>query len=107
MLRHAEIFVVKLQIKGIPDAKLAGQFTFNNRTIGDPSTVQLVHLNTATASGGSCAANQNIALRQRIHLTVNALKRRHQQRTSTQAFGISHGRNHHIDGLPLTSKRRK
>ncbi|SUH04165.1 Uncharacterised protein [Salmonella enterica subsp. enterica] len=70
LLRHRKIFVVQLQINGVASAELSRQLAFDNRAISDAPAIKLVNLHATAACGSARAADQNIALRQSIHLAV-------------------------------------
>ncbi|MNU89030.1 hypothetical protein D3C71_788610 [compost metagenome] len=106
LLRHREVFIIQLQIDGIPGAKLRRQFTLDNRPVGNTPAIQLVHLHAAPARRCTRTADQNVTLRERIHLAIDPFQRGHQQRTAAQTFGVTHRRNDDVDGLSLARKGR-
>ncbi|MCY1430831.1 hypothetical protein D9M71_467870 [compost metagenome] len=107
-LRHAEVRLLELQLEHAAlVAELQRHLALDRGAAADPPAGLLVDLHAAATGLGPGAANQQVALGQRIGFAIGALERGHQQGAAAQAAGIADRGHHHIQSLPRPDESRQ
>ena len=80
---------------------------FDLRALGDAASAQVVDLHFAAASASTGAADDQVALGQRINFAIGAAQRRGNQGAALERLGVAHRRDADVNELPRLRKSRQ
>ena len=98
---------VEVELQELALAQRRRHAALDGGALGNAAGTQVVDLHLGAAGRGAGAADDQVALRQRVDLAVGALQRRRDQRAAAQALGVAHRRDVDVDRLAGLRERRQ